>query len=211
MDRTHRQRSELDPATRPSAHGPAIPRRELARLGSPLGNEQPHALAAQATGGVPQDAGGRGVEPLRVIDGHEHGPAPAEREDDAEERHGNRALLGTRTVRVRQEQRHLERTTLRRRQGRQHVIDHVREQICERRERHARLRRRGRRLQDREAATDCGGDPGCHNVVLPAPGSPESTSVAEAPHASSRNSVSAESSASLPMIAADDTARENLS
>ena len=72
------------------------------------------------------------VEPVRVVHGHEHRALLGKEAQAVEDGQPDSAPLGRRPIRVLEQERDLERAAPRRRQPRQHVREHGREQVAER-------------------------------------------------------------------------------
>src|SRR5436190_4478266 len=124
-ERSHRQT--------PNALGVerALEHRRLCAAAEPPREQEPYALRGKPSQRERERAGRRGVEPLEVVDREENRLALGEHLQGAARGDPECARLACTCGRVLEEQRDLERTSLRRREKRQYVGDDVLEQIAQ--------------------------------------------------------------------------------
>jgi hypothetical protein len=119
------------------------------------GCKNTHRLALQAPQHEPEDLGRACIDPLHVVEGDKKRPGLSMRAHDREEREPEQAHLRRRPVRLPHQQRGLKRPPLNRRQLRQRLLHHRREQIADGCEREMGLGMGRARRQDAEAALAC--------------------------------------------------------
>ena len=153
------QRVQLARSQGPDRHphhtrlGPGVePERERRRRTEPARQQREHPLATQPPYRERQGPGRVGVEPLQVIHRHDHASPGGEVAQRPEHRHRDRSLVRHLPVRVRHEQRDLQRAPLGRRQIRDRVLELGLEQISECGVRQRSLGLGGTRLEHAEAA-----------------------------------------------------------
>ena len=120
------------------------------RVEPPRGEDR-HPFLGQAAHGEGERLGRRLVDPLQVVDRQQHRPVLGEQAQRGQGGREDRALLGPFAGRVEQ-QRHLERSALRRRHARADVGQGGAEHVGQRRERQLRLAARRAGGQDADAA-----------------------------------------------------------
>jgi hypothetical protein len=130
----------------------------------PDGGKQANGLAPQAPAREREHAGRGGVEPLDVVDGEKHGCCPGEVAQAISERGRHGPLVGRRAIRLLEQQRDLECSSLRRREVRQQRRDVVVEQIGQARERQLDLATTRVRRKNADAPFPCALD-----ALLPQP------------------------------------------
>src|SRR5918996_2408126 len=110
------------------------------RVPGTLRDEQPHALVSEAAGGEAKNALAGRVEPLEIVDGNQDWAFSRERAQCAEECDGHRPGLRRSALDLDEQQRDLERLTLRRRQQHAYLVQKRIEEISDGGERKLRLR-----------------------------------------------------------------------
>ncbi len=116
--------------------------RLLQRGGTPgtLGEQKPNRLVLEPPRGERERLGRRRIEPLDVVDRHEHRPASRQRPQRVQEAERDRSRLRRDVRRLGAQERDLQRTQLRRRQRSQLFAAHAVEKVDQRREGEPRLR-----------------------------------------------------------------------
>ena len=149
--------------------------------GDPHRREQADGSRVEAARGEREHECGGPVQPLQVVDRDDDRAVDRQHAQRAEKGRGHRPLVGWCAAGVRQEQRDLERTPLRRRQRREDLVERVAEKVAQARERelHLGATRAGgedaRYPRPRARSTDS-----CHSLVFPMPGSPSMKSALRA-------------------------------
>ena len=141
------QRGDVEPA------GPVVfGQREGHRLAGPARSEEAGGLVAQSPPGEGEHGCGRRVEPLQVVHGDERRPLRGELPERVQEGKRDCTLVGRRTGRSFEQERHPERVGLGHRERVEEVVQSRLEQVAQARERESRLRLGGACLEDPAAA-----------------------------------------------------------
>ena len=129
MGRADAERSHAQPLDPVGIDG-GLDGGRLLGLAEPSRPDQDDVRLRQPPEREPECVGGRRVEPLEIVD-REHEPVAGQKLQRAPHRDAERPLVDGLTFCVLDEQRHLERPALWRRQRRQRVVEDVVEQVAE--------------------------------------------------------------------------------
>ena len=149
LHRSQAERRKRHPRQPIGREGPLEPERHRLAPGRALGEQEPDTVVPEAARREAQHGRGRRVEPLDVIDGHDHRRLLGQRPENAQGGKGDH-LLGRCLAVVGEQQGGLERASLRARQPSAGLVLRANE-IPERSVREARLRLSGARAESNHA------------------------------------------------------------